>query len=66
MTKSFDTRTQAQKWARGIERKLDIGDFSDYSEASKLTLGDLLNRYKAENKHRCKKYWQNKRNLALN
>jgi len=59
MTKSLDTRTQAQKWARGIERKLDIGDFSDYSEASKLTLGDLLNRYKAENKHRRKKDWQN-------
>lgn len=59
IVKSFDTRTQAQKWARGIERKLDIGDFSDYSEASKLTLGDLLNRYKAENKHKRKKDWQN-------
>jgi len=59
IVKSFDTRTQAQKWARGIERKLDMGDFSDYSEASKLTLGDLLLRYKAENKHRRKKDWQN-------
>ncbi len=57
--KSFDTRKQAQKWARGIERKLDMGDFSDYSEASKLTLGDLLKRYRAENKHRLKKDWQN-------
>ena len=28
MTKSFDTRTQAQKWAGGIELKLDIGDLS--------------------------------------
>ena len=55
IVKSFDTRTQAQKWARGIERKLDMGDYSDYTEASKLTLGDLLNRYKAENKHRRKK-----------
>jgi integrase len=36
-----------------------MGDFSDYSEASKLTLGDLLLRYKAENKHRRKKDWQN-------
>jgi len=59
IVKSFDTRTQAQKWARGIERKLDMGDFSDYSEAGKLTLGDLLLRYKAENKHRRKKDWQN-------
>ena len=57
--KSFDTRKQAQKWARGIERKLDMGDFSDYSEASKLTLGDLLKRYRAENKHRLKKDWKN-------
>ena len=59
IVKSFDTRTQAQKWARGIERKLDMGDFSDYTEASKLTLGDLLRRYKAENKHRKKKDWKN-------
>ena len=28
IVKSFDTRTQAQKWARGIERKLDMGDLS--------------------------------------
>ena len=59
IVKSFDTKTQAQKWARGIERKLDMGDFSDYSEASKLTLGDLLKRYRAENKHRLKKDWKN-------
>ena len=59
MVKTFATRTQAQKWSRGMERKLDIGDYSDYSEASRLTLGDLINRYKAENKHRRKKDWQN-------
>ena len=33
--------------------------FSDYSEASKLTLGDLLKRYRAENKHKLKKDWKN-------
>ena len=59
IVKSFDTKTQAQKWARAIERKLDMGDYSDYTEASKLTLGDLLNRYKAENKHKRKKDWKN-------
>ena len=37
-----------------------MGDYSDYMEASKLTLGDLLNRYKAENKHKRKKDWKNK------
>ena len=46
MVKSFDTKSQAQKRARGIERKLDIGDFSDYTGASKLTLGNLLKRYR--------------------
>jgi hypothetical protein len=55
LIKSFDTRTQAQKWARAIERKHDIGDYSDYTEASKLTFGDLLIRYRVENKHRAKK-----------
>ena len=59
MVRSFDTRTQAQKWARGIERKLDTGDFSDYTEASKLTFGDLLIRYRVENKHKAKKDWKN-------
>ena len=59
MVRTFDIRSQAQKWARGVERKLDIGDYSDYTEASKLTLRDLLNRYKAENKHRRKKDWKN-------
>ena len=59
IVKSFDTKTQAQKWARGIERKLDTGDFSDYTEASKLTFGDLLLRYRVENKHKAKKDWKN-------
>ena len=59
LIKSFDTRTQTQKWARAIERKHDIGDYSDYSEASKLTFGDLLIRYRVENKHRAKKDWKN-------
>ena len=34
LIKSFDTKIRAKKWARGIERKLDKGDFSDYTEAS--------------------------------
>ena len=57
--RTFDTKNRAVKWARGLERKLDIGDYSDFSEASKLTLRDLLNRYIAENKHRKKKDWKN-------
>ena len=50
--KSFSTRTDAKKWARAIERKLDTGNYTDYSEASKLLLGDLFKRYVSENKHK--------------
>ena len=45
ITKTFITKTEAKKWARGMETKLDKGDFSDYLEASKLTLGDIAKRY---------------------
>lgn len=44
LQKSFLTRTEAKKWARTMETKLDRGDYSDYSQASKLTLGDLFKR----------------------
>ena len=58
LVKSFSTRTGAKKWARAMENKLDRGDYSDYSEASKVTLGDLFKRYISENKHRGKKQWR--------
>ena len=38
IVKSFYNKTDAKKWARAMERKLDTGDRSGYSEASKLTL----------------------------
>jgi len=43
--KSFNTRTEAKRWARNMEVKLDKGDYSDFTEASKLTLGDVAKRY---------------------
>jgi integrase len=55
--KSFETKTDAKKWARAMERKLDTGDYSDYSEASKQTLGDLIQRFIREEKHKKKKSW---------
>ncbi len=58
MTKSFDTKNEAKKWARTMERKLDQGEVFDYSQASRLTLRDLLDRYINENKHRAKKSWR--------
>ena len=50
--KSIETKMDAKKWARAIERKLDTGDYTDYSEASKLLLGDLFKRYVSEHKHK--------------
>ena len=40
--KTFATRVEAKRWARQMESKLDRGDYSDYSEAKKLILGDLF------------------------
>ena len=57
--KSFQERTEAKRWARSMEAKLDRGDYSDYSSASKVTLGDLFKRYVKEEKHKKKKQWRN-------
>ena len=59
ITKSFMTRTEAKRWSRSMETKLDKGDYSDYSSASKVTLGDLFKRYINEEKHKKKKQWKN-------
>ena len=59
ITKSFMHRTDAKRWARSMEAKLDRGDYSDYSTASKVTLGDLFKRYINEEKHKKKKQWKN-------
>ena len=53
--KSFPTRTDAKKWGRTMENKLDRGDYSNYSEATKLTLGDIMRRYISEGYHVNKK-----------
>ena len=58
ISKSFINKTDAKKWARAVERKLDTGDYSDYSEASKLLLSDLFRRYIGEQKHKKKKSWK--------
>ena len=54
-SKTFDNKTDANKWARRLERQIDLGELHDYSEASKLTLGDIIRRYIAEGKHLDKK-----------
>ena len=53
--KTFLQKSDAIKWARAMERKLDQGDFSDYSEATRVTLGDLFKRFISEGKHLSRK-----------
>ena len=55
VVKTFGSLGDARKWARKLERQIDIGDLNDYSEASKLLLADILKRYLAEGRHTDKK-----------
>ena len=48
ITKSFQGRQEAERWARSVESEMDRGSYVSYSEAQKTTLGDLIQRYLAE------------------
>ena len=48
ITKSFNTRQEAERWARSVETSLDCGTYIDPTEAEKVTLGELIGRYIAE------------------
>jgi len=56
--KSFSTRKDAKKWATHMERNLDTGVSSDFHEASRVMIRDLLTRYLKEHKHKHKKGWR--------
>jgi integrase len=47
-TRSFDTRAQADVWARDVEGEMDRGVFVDRTEAERNTLADVIERYLAE------------------
>lgn len=47
-TKSFETKADAEKWARALESEIDKGQFVNVSEAQRTTLGDVIERYLAE------------------
>lgn len=48
ITKSFDLKKDAEKWARSQERLIDTGTWIDRTEAERTTLGELLDRYQRE------------------
>ncbi len=47
-TKSFDSRQDAEKWARAVEREQDTGEFIHRGEAERTSLSELLTRYGRE------------------
>jgi integrase len=47
-SKTFDTRTDAEKWARSVEREMDRGRFVSSAEAESTTFTEALDRYERE------------------
>jgi integrase len=48
VSKMFQTKREAEVWARAYESEMDRGDYVDRSEADRTTLGEILLRYKRE------------------
>lgn len=47
-SRTFETKDAAEKWARMVERELDVSGFIDRREAEKTTLRGMLMRYAQE------------------
>ena len=47
-TKTFETKADAEKWARSVESEIDKGQFVSINEAQRTTLGDVIARYLVE------------------
>ncbi|WP_186046469.1 tyrosine-type recombinase/integrase [Burkholderia gladioli] len=47
-SKTFDTRADAEKWARAIESEMDRGRFVSSAEAESTTFTEALDRYERE------------------
>ena len=48
VAKSFLRKANASNWAREVELQLDKQEYEDFSDSAKLTLGDLIIRYRDE------------------
>ncbi|MHB8543312.1 MAG: site-specific integrase [Leptospirales bacterium] len=48
IARTFDTKAEAEVWARSIENEMDRGVFVSRKEAEKTTLSEALDRYKRE------------------
>jgi integrase len=48
ITKTFETKTDAEEWARSVESEIDKGQFVNTNEAQRTTFGDVIARYLQE------------------
>ncbi len=48
LSRTFDTRADAEKWARAIEREIDTGQFIPRTEAESTTFDTFAETYKTE------------------
>lgn len=48
ISKTFNKKSDAEKWARHTETQIDLGTYIDKSELDTTTFGDLINRYLIE------------------
>jgi integrase len=48
IVKTFQTKADAEKWARSVESEIDKGQFVSINEAQRTTLGDVIARYLVE------------------
>lgn len=53
-TATFKTKSQADKWARDVESKIDRREFKDTTAAERTTLGQALERYRVQRSSRKK------------
>lgn len=48
ISRTFDTKAQAEVWARSVENEMDRGAYFDRTESERTTLADALERYRRE------------------
>ena len=45
ISRTFDSKREAEQWSRGQERSMDLGEYKDLKVAQALSLADALDRY---------------------
>ncbi len=64
-TKTFDTKAEAEAWARALEAEMDRGVFVSRKEAESTTLAEALDRYKREVADGKKGHYQESRRIEF-